>query len=58
MDAQQKARIRALNDLLRVWHRGGRIFYSSGMVALGHFRITDVLGALGHRLIMAEPDAG
>ena len=35
MDAEERGRVRALNDLLRQKHRGGRIILTSGIVGLG-----------------------
>jgi len=47
MALQQKtARIRALNDALRRWGRGGRIVITSGVEALGPEQITRILAAL------------
>ena len=46
MNAEQRGRVRALNDLLRRTHMGGRIVMTSGVVALGSDRMESVLGAV------------
>ena len=43
MDPDKRARIRTLNDLLRTTHRGGKIILTSGIVALGHAGMSEVL---------------
>lgn len=46
MDADQRGRVRALNDLLRQTRTGGRIILTSGVVALGLDGVEAVLEAV------------
>ena len=46
MNAEQRGRVRALNDRLRQTRTGGRIILTSGVVALGPDGMEAVLGAV------------
>ena len=46
MDAEQRGRVRALNDLLRQTRTGGRIMLTSGVAALGPDGVEAVLRAV------------
>ena len=46
MDAEQRGRVRALNDVLRQTRLGGRIMLTSGVAALGPDGVEAVLRAV------------
>lgn len=46
MDAENAARLRALNDALRCHGRGGRLFVTAGLLALGTDLAARILAAV------------
>lgn len=45
-DERATARVRELNDRLRIAHEGGRVFVTSGVDALGPERVASILNAV------------